>query len=76
MMKIDSSHVEEYRAVVLRKYGKGLDAAAARDQLTALVCLLETVYRHMRREGWPDISHIPYPVAPLEFPPRRAEGRE
>ena len=69
MIYIDEKHVDEYMAVILRKYGAELDALTARDELTALVCLLETVYRHMHKNNWPDISQIPYPISPLCFPP-------
>lgn len=50
-MEISEAKVEEYRILYLKKYGKDIDKARARDELTSLVCLLEAVYKHINNEN-------------------------
>jgi hypothetical protein len=69
MLYISEEHINEYLSIIFKKYNKDIDAVVAREQFTALVHLLETVYRHMKRNNWPDISHISFPIEPLCFPP-------
>ncbi len=46
-MQIEDTKVGEYQILYQKKYGKSIDKARARDELTSLVCLLEAVYQHI-----------------------------
>lgn len=46
-MQISEEQVEKYIAVYFEVYGKTIEKAQARIELTALVCMLNAVYRHI-----------------------------
>ena len=48
-MQISDERVEEYMLLYFKKYGKAIDKARARDELTSLVCLLEAVYKNINK---------------------------
>jgi hypothetical protein len=50
-MQISNQKVEEYQILYFKKYGKDIDKAHARDELTSLVCLLEAVYKHINKDN-------------------------
>jgi hypothetical protein len=50
-MQISDKKVEEYQILYFKKYGKDIDKAHARDELTSLVCLLEAVYKHINKNN-------------------------
>jgi hypothetical protein len=58
MMQITDEQVEKYQAIYYAEYHEPIDKAKARKELTALVCLLDIVHRHMEKHNWPDISNI------------------
>lgn len=58
MIQIGDGQVEKYMAIYLAEYGKAIDKSQARAELTALVCLVDIVHRHMEKQQWPDVSHI------------------
>ena len=45
-MQISDQQVNRYMAIYLEEYGQTIDKAHAREELTALVCMLNAVYRH------------------------------
>lgn len=51
-MEVNEKKVEEYQALYLKKYGKSIDKARARDELTTFVCLLEAIYKHINKENY------------------------
>lgn len=44
-MQISEAQIEKYMSIYLETYGKEIDRTRARDELIALVCLLEAVYK-------------------------------
>lgn len=48
-MQINEIKVEEYQVLYFKKYGKSIDKARARDELTSLVCLLDAVYKNINK---------------------------
>jgi len=48
-MHISDKHVKKYIAIYLEEHGRLIDKAQARDELTALICLLEAVYKHANK---------------------------
>ena len=44
-MQISDEQVEKFQAIYLEEYGREIDKAQARIELTALVCYLEAVYK-------------------------------
>jgi hypothetical protein len=56
MIPISQDHVKQYQEVYLREHGIPIDAQRARVELTALVCLVAAVHRHMEQHNWPDLS--------------------
>jgi len=46
-MQISDQKVEQYINLYFKKYGKNIDKAQARAELTSLVCLLDAVYKHI-----------------------------
>ena len=50
-VQISDERVREYIDLYLKKYGKDIDKARARDELTSLVCLLEAVYKHINKDN-------------------------
>ena len=57
-MQITEEQVEKYMAIYLEKYGVPIDKRKALDELTALLCLLVSVHKHMQQQDWPDLSVI------------------
>ena len=51
-MQIDNKKVEQYMNLYLKKYGKTIDIAKARVELTALVCILEAVYKFNNKNNY------------------------
>ncbi|MEI8269984.1 MAG: hypothetical protein WCG45_01320 [bacterium] len=45
-MQISEEQVEKYKALYVEEYGKEIDEAHARAELTSLVCLMEAIYKH------------------------------
>ncbi len=52
MLRITEEQIEKYRAIHLEETQVVIGPEQAREELTALVCLLETVYRHMQGKNW------------------------
>jgi hypothetical protein len=50
-MQITDEQVEKYIALYFLEYGKVIDKAKAREELTALVCMLNAVYQHQNKEN-------------------------
>jgi len=50
-VEISDERVREYIDLYLKKYGKSIDKARARDELTSLVCLLEAVYKNVNKDN-------------------------
>jgi hypothetical protein len=48
-MQISDEHVEKYIALYLSEYGKTIDKVKAREELTALLCMLNAVYQHQNK---------------------------
>jgi hypothetical protein len=46
-MQISEDQVEKYITIYVEQYGKTIDKARARNELTALVCMLNAVNRHI-----------------------------
>lgn len=44
-MQISDEQVDKYIAVYIEVYGKTIERAQARAELTSLVCLMEAVYK-------------------------------
>jgi hypothetical protein len=60
MIKITPEQVEKYRVLYQNKFGKSIDQDAARKELTALVCFIGAVNRHMQQCNWPNlINELP-----------------
>jgi len=51
-MEINDTKVEKYQDLYFKKYGKSIDKARARDELTSFICLLEAVYKHINKENY------------------------
>jgi len=51
-MQITEDRVSQYMELYLEEYGVPIERAQARDELTALVCLLETVYKHNNQNNY------------------------
>jgi hypothetical protein len=58
MMHITQEQVEKYMAIYLETYGVPIDPRKANDELTALLCLLAAVHRHMNKHNWPDLPAL------------------
>ena len=46
-MEISQEKVEKYRAIYQRIYGRSIEKGRARDELTALVCLMNAVRNYI-----------------------------
>jgi hypothetical protein len=44
-MQISDQRVKQYQELYREKYGKDIDIAKARDELTALACYLDAIYK-------------------------------
>lgn len=44
-MQISEERIDQYVALYLEEYGKPIDRVQARNELTALICLMEAVYK-------------------------------
>ncbi len=58
MIQLTEEQVEKYMALYLEKYGVPIDKPKALDELTALVCLLISVHKHVKQNDRPDFSDI------------------
>ena len=45
-MQISEEQIEKYITIYFEEYGREIDKAQARAELTSLVCLMEAVYKH------------------------------
>ena len=52
-MQISDAQIEKYMSIYLETYGRPIDRAQAREELIALVCLLEAVYKFNNK-----INHV------------------
>ena len=50
-MQISDEKVGQYMELYLKKYGKPIDKARAREELTSLICLLEAVYKFINNKN-------------------------
>lgn len=48
-MQISEERIDQYIALYLEEYGKPIERVQARNELTALICLLEAVYKHLNK---------------------------
>lgn len=48
-MQINDEQVEKYMELYLEEYGRPIDKATARIELTALVCMLNAVHRQINK---------------------------
>ena len=48
-MQISEEQVDKYIAIYVEVYGKTIERAQARIELTALVCYMETIYQYNNR---------------------------
>jgi len=48
-MHISEEKINRYIAIYLEEYGRQIDRAQALSQLTALICMLEAVDRHINK---------------------------
>ena len=67
MMRITPEQVEEYRGLYQNKFGKPIESSQARDELTALVCFIGAIHRHVNQHdspgstnGFPPDFHEPH----------------
>jgi hypothetical protein len=51
-MPISNQQVEKYMATFLEEYGYVIDKDRARVELTALVCLLEAIYKFNNKKNY------------------------
>jgi hypothetical protein len=51
-MEINDEQVKKYMILYLQKYGKDINKARARDELTSLVCLLDAVYKQLNKNNF------------------------
>lgn len=51
-MQISNEQVDKYIAIYVEEYGKTIDKARARDDLTALVCYMEAVYQFNNKQNY------------------------
>ena len=51
-MQISDQQVEKYRAIYVEVYGEEIDKARARDELTALVCMLDAVNKFNNKNNY------------------------
>ena len=51
-MQISEARVEEFIKLYTKKYGKTIYNAQARVELTAIVCLLEAIYKHNNKNNY------------------------
>lgn len=48
-ISVSEKQVEKFQAIYLEEYGREIDKAQARTELTSLVCYLEAVYKHINK---------------------------
>lgn len=48
-MKIEPERIVEYKRIYREEYGKEISDAKAYEELHALVCLMDAVYRHQNK---------------------------
>ena len=51
-MQISDEKVEQYVNLYFKKYGKNIDKAQARIELSALVCILEATYKYINKNNY------------------------
>lgn len=50
-MQISEEQIEKYITIYFEEYGREIDKAQARVELTLLICLMETVYQHNNKNN-------------------------
>ena len=50
-MQISEEKVDKYIAIYLQEYGEKIERARARDELTSLICLMESVYQFINQDN-------------------------
>lgn len=50
-MQISDEKVNKYIALYIEEYGKEINQAQARAELTSLVCLLESIYKFNNKDN-------------------------
>jgi len=48
-MEISDENVKKYMSIYLSEYGKTIDKAKAREELTALIVMLNAVHQHYNK---------------------------
>jgi hypothetical protein len=51
-MQISDEQVEKYMVIYVEEFGHSIDKARARDELTALICYMEAVYKFNNKENY------------------------
>jgi len=50
-MQISEEKIEKYMEIYFEEYGRSIDKAQALIELTALLCVLNAVYRHQNKSN-------------------------
>ena len=51
-MQISEEKINQFRKIYFKKYGRSIDKNKAIAELTALVCLLDTIYKHINKQNY------------------------